>query len=150
MSTATHPDVLEKLVSLCKRRGFIFQSSEIYGGTGSVWDYGPLGVELKKNLKDRWWHSMVQARDDIEGIDAAILMHREVWVASGPVAGFTNNRDVTVPAQQPAQPPARDWLVVDDDDAHRRHGRASLTPSMGNTIVTTVPPPGIPATIIDA
>src|SRR6478735_5929613 len=84
------PDVLEKLVSLCKRRGFIFQSSEIYGGTGSVWDYGPLGVELKKNLKDRWWHSMVRARDDIEGIDAAILMHREVWVASGHVAGFTD------------------------------------------------------------
>ena len=89
-SISTHPDVLELLVSLCKRRGFIFQSSEIYGGTGSVWDYGPLGVELKKNLKDRWWHSMVRARDDIEGIDAAILMHREVWVASGHVAGFTD------------------------------------------------------------
>ena len=77
-------------MSLCKRRGFIFQSSEIYGGTGSVWDYGPLGVELKKNLKERWWHSMVGARDDIEGIDAAILMHRETWVASGHVAGFTD------------------------------------------------------------
>ena len=87
---STHPDVLERLVSLCKRRGFIFQSSEIYGGTGSVWDYGPLGVELKRNLKDRWWYSMVRARDDIEGIDAAILMHREVWVASGHVAGFTD------------------------------------------------------------
>ena len=61
------PDVLEKLVSLCKRRGFIFQSSEIYGGTGSVWDYGPLGVELKKNVKDAWWHSMVRSRDDVEG-----------------------------------------------------------------------------------
>src|SRR5216110_1891476 len=85
-----HPDVMDKLVSLAKRRGFIFQSSEIYGGTGSVWDYGPLGVELKKNLKDRWWYSMVRARDDIEGIDAAILMHREVWVASGHVAGFTD------------------------------------------------------------
>ena len=89
-SISTHPDVLERLVSLCKRRGFIFQSSEIYGGTGSVWDYGPLGVELKRNLKDRWWYSMVRARDDIEGIDAAILMHREVWVASGHVAGFTD------------------------------------------------------------
>ena len=77
-------------MSLCKRRGFIFQSSEIYGGTGSVWDYGPLGVELKRNLKDRWWHSMVRARDDIEGLDAAILMNREVWVASGHVAGFTD------------------------------------------------------------
>jgi glycyl-tRNA synthetase len=84
------PDVMEKLVSLCKRRGFIFQSSEIYGGTGSVWDYGPLGVELKKNLKDRWWFSMVRARDDIEGIDAAILMHPKVWEASGHIAGFTD------------------------------------------------------------
>src|SRR3954463_16169028 len=84
------PDVMDKLVSLCKRRGFIFQSSEIYGGTGSVWDYGPLGVELKKNLKDRWWHSMVRAREDIEGLDAAILMHPRTWEASGHVAGFTD------------------------------------------------------------
>lgn len=86
----SHPDVMEPLVSLCKRRGFIFQSSEIYGGTGSVWDYGPLGVELKKNLKDRWWHAMVRARSDIEGLDAAILMHPRVWEASGHVAGFTD------------------------------------------------------------
>jgi glycyl-tRNA synthetase len=84
------PDVMDKLVSLCKRRGFIFQSSEIYGGTGSVWDYGPLGVELKKNVKDRWWKSMVRMRDDIEGLDAAILMHPRVWEASGHVAGFTD------------------------------------------------------------
>ena len=77
-------------MSLCKRRGFIFQSSEIYGGAGSVWDYGPLGVELKKNVKDRWWHAMVRARDDIEGLDAAILMHPRVWEASGHVAGFTD------------------------------------------------------------
>jgi glycyl-tRNA synthetase len=81
---------MDKLVSLCKRRGFIFQSSEIYGGAGSVWDYGPLGVELKRNVKDRWWHAMVRARDDIEGLDAAILMHPKVWEASGHVAGFTD------------------------------------------------------------
>jgi glycyl-tRNA synthetase len=81
---------MDKLVSLAKRRGFVFQSSEIYGGLGSVWDYGPLGVELKKNVKDRWWHAMVHARDDIEGIDAAILMHARVWEASGHVAGFTD------------------------------------------------------------
>ena len=62
--------------------------SEIYGGTGSVWDYGPLGVELKKNLKDRWWKAMVRSRDDIEGIDAAILMHPRVWEASGHVGGL--------------------------------------------------------------
>jgi len=85
-----HPDVMEKLVSLAKRRGFIFQSSEIYGGTGSVWDYGPLGVELKRNLKDRWWHAMVRARNDIEGLDAAILMHPRVWEASGHVSGFVD------------------------------------------------------------
>ncbi|AHG90347.1 Glycine-tRNA ligase, bacterial [Gemmatirosa kalamazoonensis] len=87
---STQPDVMDKLVSLCKRRGFIFQSSEIYGGTGSVWDYGPLGVELKKNVKDRWWHAMVRMRDDIEGLDAAILMHPRVWEASGHVAGFVD------------------------------------------------------------
>jgi glycyl-tRNA synthetase len=90
MPVSTYPDVMEKLVSLCKRRGFIFQSSEIYGGAGSVWDYGPLGVELKKNIKDRWWHAMVRARDDIEGLDAAILMHPRVWEASGHVAGFVD------------------------------------------------------------
>ena len=81
---------MEKLVSLAKRRGFVFQSSEIYGGLGSVWDYGPLGVELKKNIKDRWWHSMVRSREDIEGLDAAILMHPRVWEASGHVGGFTD------------------------------------------------------------
>jgi len=82
--------LMDKLVSLCKRRGFVFQSSEIYGGLGSVWDYGPLGVELKKNVKDRWWDAMVYARDDIEGLDAAILMHPKDWEASGHVAGFTD------------------------------------------------------------
>ena len=81
---------METLVSLCKRRGFVFQSSEIYGGLGSVWDYGPLGVELKRNIKDRWWRAMVHARDDIEGLDAGILMHPKVWEASGHVAGFTD------------------------------------------------------------
>jgi glycyl-tRNA synthetase len=81
---------MERLVSLAKRRGFVFQSSEIYGGVGSVWDYGPLGVELKKNLKERWWRSMVHERSDIEGIDAAILMHPKVWEASGHVSGFTD------------------------------------------------------------
>ena len=83
-------NVMDKLVSLAKRRGFIFQSSEIYGGLGSVWDYGPLGVELKKNIKERWWRSMVHEREDIEGLDAAILMHAKVWEASGHIAGFTD------------------------------------------------------------
>ncbi|MET0397170.1 MAG: glycine--tRNA ligase [Longimicrobiaceae bacterium] len=83
-------DLMEKLVSLSKRRGYVFQSSEIYGGTGSVWDYGPLGVELKRNVKDAWWRSMVHERDDIEGLDAAILMHPRVWEASGHVAEFSD------------------------------------------------------------
>jgi glycyl-tRNA synthetase len=82
--------LMDKLVSLAKRRGFVFQSSEIYGGLGSVWDYGPLGVELKRNVKERWWRAMVHGRDDIEGLDAAILMHPKVWEASGHVAGFTD------------------------------------------------------------
>ncbi|MGV3707628.1 MAG: glycine--tRNA ligase [Gemmatimonas sp.] len=87
---AAKPEVMDKLVSLCKRRGFIFQSSEIYGGAGSVWDYGPLGVELKRNIKDRWWKAMVRDRDDIEGLDAAILMHPRTWEASGHVSGFVD------------------------------------------------------------
>src|SRR5690349_22494264 len=82
--------LMDKLTSLCKRRGFVFESAEIYGGLGSVWDYGPLGVELKKNIKDRWWRAMVHDRDDIEGIDAAILMAAKVWEASGHVSGFTD------------------------------------------------------------
>src|SRR3989338_6588501 len=83
-----HPEVMEKIVSLCKRRGFIFQSSEIYGGLGSVWDYGPLCVELKNNVTSAWWRSNVYERDDVEGLDAAILMHPSVWMASGHVTSF--------------------------------------------------------------
>jgi len=83
-------DLMERLVSLSKRRGFVFQSSEIYGGTGSVWDYGPLGIELKRNVKEAWWSRMVLQRDDVEGLDAAILMHPRTWEASGHVEGFTD------------------------------------------------------------
>jgi len=82
--------LMDKIVSLCKRRGFIFQSSEIYGGLGSVWDYGPLGAELKRNVKDLWWRSVVQERLDMVGLDAAILMHPQVWKASGHVDGFSD------------------------------------------------------------
>ncbi len=82
-------DLMEKLVSLCKRKGFIFQSSEIYGGLSGCWDYGPLGVELLRNIKDAWWTSMTY-REDIEGIEASILMHPRVWEASGHVDGFTD------------------------------------------------------------
>ena len=81
---------LDKIVSLAKRRGFIFQSSEVYGGLGGVYDYGPLGAELKRNVQQRWWQAMVYAHDDIEGLDAAILMHPTVWKASGHVDAFND------------------------------------------------------------
>ncbi|HEX2439270.1 MAG TPA: glycine--tRNA ligase [Methylomirabilota bacterium] len=81
---------MDVIVSLCKRRGFIFQSSEIYGGTGSCWDYGPLGVELKNNIKHVWWRDFVQQRADMVGLDASILMHPTVWKASGHVDHFTD------------------------------------------------------------
>ncbi len=81
---------MEKIVSLCKRRGFIFPSSEIYGGLGSSWDYGPLGTELKRNVKDAWWRAVVQERDDMVGLDASIIMHPQTWVASGHVENFSD------------------------------------------------------------
>jgi glycyl-tRNA synthetase len=81
-------NLMDKVVSLCKRRGFIFQSSEIYGGLSNTWDYGPYGVELKNNVKAAWWKSIVYERDDIFGLDAAILMHPKVWEASGHVENF--------------------------------------------------------------
>jgi glycyl-tRNA synthetase len=81
---------MEKIVSLCKRRGFIFQSSEIYGGLNGCWDYGPLGVELKRNVKDYWWRTMVRERDDVVGMDGAILTHRAVLKASGHEDTFTD------------------------------------------------------------
>jgi len=82
--------IMDKIVSLCKRRGFVFQSSEIYGGIASVWDYGPLGVELKNNVKKAWWNSVVYKRDDIVGLDAGILMHPKTWEASGHISGFAD------------------------------------------------------------
>lgn len=81
---------LDKIVSLTKRRGFIFPSSEIYGGMGGFWDYGPLGVELANNIKGAWWKSMVHARDDVVGLDASIIMNPKVWEASGHVRSFTD------------------------------------------------------------
>ncbi len=83
-------DLMEKLVALCKRRGFIFQSSEIYGGIGGFWDYGPLGVELKRNIKSAWWEDVVRANDNIVGLDCSIIMNPKVWVASGHVGGFSD------------------------------------------------------------
>ena len=90
MSAPTDSQRMEKIVSLCKRRGFIFQSSEIYGGLNGAWDYGPLGVELKRNLKNYWWRVMVQERDDVVGMDGSILTHPAVLRASGHLEGFSD------------------------------------------------------------
>src|SRR5579862_6823580 len=83
-------ELMEKIVSLCKRRGFVFQSSEIYGGLNGFWDYGPLGAELKRNIKESWWRSMTQMRDDVVGLEATIIMHPRIWVASGHVETFSD------------------------------------------------------------
>ncbi|MDG5817004.1 glycine--tRNA ligase [Chitinispirillales bacterium ANBcel5] len=84
------PNLMSTIVNLCKRRGFIFQSSEIYGGLNSCWDYGPLGVELKRNVKESWWRSMVTHRRNIVGLDSSILMHPKIWEASGHLSGFSD------------------------------------------------------------
>jgi len=83
MADAKTADLMEKIVSLSKRRGFVYQSSEIYGGINGFWDYGPLGAELKRNLRDAWWYAMMREREDVIGLDASIILHRAVWKASG-------------------------------------------------------------------
>jgi glycyl-tRNA synthetase len=83
-------DLMEKIVALCKRRGFIFQSSEIYGGLNGFWDYGPVGAELKRNIKDAWWNDVVRKRTDVVGVDCSIIMHPKVWEASGHTESFTD------------------------------------------------------------
>ena len=112
---------LETIVSLAKRRGFCFPSSEIYGGINAVWDYGPLGVELKNNVKRAWWRAMVQERDDIVGLDAGILMHPEVWVTSGHVASFSDPLVECQTCQRRFRldelPGAEDLSVTDQKDA---------------------------------
>ncbi len=93
---AVSDDLMKTIVSLCKRRGFVFQSSDIYGGLKSAYDYGPLGIELKRNLMNEWWRAMVHSREDVVGLDASIVMHTKVWEASGHLAGF---RDPLVDCQ---------------------------------------------------
>src|SRR5260221_7711280 len=83
-------DLMEKIISLCKRRGFVFPGSEIYGGLANSWDYGPLGVELKNNIKQLWWKRFVHQRDDMVGIDAALIMNPKVWEASGHLKEFSD------------------------------------------------------------
>jgi glycyl-tRNA synthetase len=90
MTEKKQPPLMEKIVALCKRRGFIFQSSEIYGGINGFWDYGPAGAELKRNIKDAWWNDVVRSRTDVVGIDGTIITHPRVWEASGHVESFTD------------------------------------------------------------
>jgi len=104
---------IEKIVSLSKRRGFIFQSSEIYGGLASTWDYGPLGVEMKNNIKNLWWHDIVTSRRNVVGMDAAILMHPEVWEASGHVQNF---HDPLVDNKKTKKRYRLDHLLIEQSD----------------------------------
>src|ERR1041384_3331608 len=90
MAEAKENVLMEKIVSLCKRRGFIFQSSEIYGGINGFWDYGPLGAELKRNVKELWWNSMTRQRDDVVGLEATIIMSPQIWKARGHVETFAD------------------------------------------------------------
>ena len=90
MKNSQYKPTMDTLASLCKRRGFIFQSSEIYGGINGFWDYGPLGTELKRNVREAWWRNVVQSRDNVVGLDASIIMHPRVWEASGHVGGFAD------------------------------------------------------------
>ena len=113
-------DRLDKIVSLCKQRGFIFQSSEIYGGLGAVYDYGPLGVELKRNVKENWWQAMVYDNDNIEGLDAAIMMEPTTWEASGHVEAFN---DPMIDDKQSNMRYRADELIEDYIAKLRRKGK---------------------------
>ena len=111
-------NLMEKIVSLCKRRGFIFQSSEIYGGLSNAWDYGPLGIELKRNLKEAWWKAVVHYRDDVVGLDSSILMNPKVWEASGHVDNF---HDVLVDCKKCKKRGRKDHLFDEKCPEGGRH-----------------------------
>ena len=111
--------ILETLTSLSKQRGFIFQSSEIYGGLGSTWDYGPLGVELKRNIKNLWWDTMIKHRDNVIGMDSSILMHPDVWEASGHVENFHDP-------------------LVDNKESKKRYRLDHLLEEQDSTVITAL------------
>ncbi len=114
------PSVMDRVVSLCKRRGFVFPASEIYGGQGSTYDWGPLGVELKRRVKEAWWESLVYARQDVVGLDSAIIQSPQVWVASGHVGGFS---DPLIDNKVSKQRYRADHLVEAKAEKLRRKGR---------------------------
>ena len=117
---ARRSDVMETIVSLSKRRGLVFPSSEIYGGLRASWDYGPLGVELKNNVKRQWWKSMVQGRDDVVGLDSCVILAREVWEASGHVRGVRRPADRVPVVPQAATAPTTSKRRTRRSTARRR------------------------------
>ena len=118
---------LDALVSLCKRRGFIFQSSEVYGGFAGFWDYGPLGCELKRNIKERWWRFMVRDREDVEGLDASIIMHPAIWKASGHLDTFSDPMSMCKGNCRKLMRADQIWEIFDDSPI-----KAALEPLVGD------------------
>ena len=134
------PEVMEKIVSLCKQRGFVFQSSEIYGGLRSCYDYGPLGAELKRNVKAEWWRTMVHGREDVEGINASIVIRPNVWRASGHLAGFSDPmvdcKDCKERGRADKWPQAKpesevEYKVVVDHQSGKKESRKGVVGKLG-------------------
>ena len=125
----TTGDLMKDVISLCKQRGFVFQSSEIYGGLKSAYDYGPLGIELKRNVMNEWWRAMVYEREDIVGLDASIMMHSRVWEASGQLAGFSDplvdclvSKELFRAGQAPTHCPGDDLTLNCNDTGQAKAG----------------------------
>ena len=128
MTESKPNDLMERIVSLCKRRGFIFQSSEIYGGINGFWDYGPLGAELKRNIKDYWWRAMTRLRDDVVGLDASIIMHPKIWEASGHTSTFA---DAMVDCLLTKKRYRADQIAPQSGIAYHYSGAEEVTPAEG-------------------
>ena len=139
-------DLFEKLVSLCKRRGFIFPSSEIYGGLSATYDYGPLGVELKKNVRDSWWQSMVYRHDNIAGLDAAILMHPTTWKASGHVDAFN---DPLIDDKQSKMRYRADQLIEGYIEKLRKKGKTDKAEAVYGRLVAALNADDMPKALYD-
>ena len=140
---ATPTNVLDTIVSLCKRRGFVYPSGEIYGGTRSAWDYGPLGVELKENVKRQWWRSMVTTRDDVVGLDSSVILPTKTWEASGHLKTFS---DPLVECQSchkrfRAGPPAGGLRRQEGPKSTTRTRSTSTSRSRAPTAATATPGP---------
>ena len=129
------PSVMDKIVSLCKRRGFVFPASEIYGGQGSTYDWGPLGVELKKRVKDAWWEAMVYSRQDVVGLDSAIIQSPRVWEASGHVGGFS---DPLIDNKTSKQRYRADHLVEAKIEKYRKKGKTEKEKALAGKLAAAM------------